>query len=341
MATIRDVAADAGVSRSTVSYVLSGKKRLRPATIARVRASMAKLGYRPDPAARALALGRTGILGLLASVSTTRPETGVEIFMHFVRSAMYSARERGFDLLVMGKGDDELAGDILADALVVMDVRIEDARLPLLKEIGLPAVLIGYPEDAQGLSAVDLDFEAAGRTAVAHLAELGHEEIAVLGFPDAPGTELSFVTRFRRGIDAEAAAHRVSARLLACEPDREGVEAWLARLAEELPGMSAVVVLESNGLRPLLNIFHDRGVVVPRDCSVLTLSPHHVAAHQRQPITSIDLPGGEMVSWAVNRILDEMAGTAEPGALDLLPPALKDNGSTAPPLSGRSRRPSV
>ena len=80
MATIRDVAADAGVARSTVSYVLSGKKKLPQATIDRVLASVAKLNYRPDPAARALALRRTNILGLLASVSIDTPEADVDVF---------------------------------------------------------------------------------------------------------------------------------------------------------------------------------------------------------------------------------------------------------------------
>ena len=63
MVTIREVAADAGVARSTVSYVLSGNKRMSDETIRRVMASVKKLGYRPNAAARALALNRTNVLG--------------------------------------------------------------------------------------------------------------------------------------------------------------------------------------------------------------------------------------------------------------------------------------
>ena len=85
------------------------------------------------------------------------PEADVDIFMRFVRAAMYAARTSGLDVLVMGRGDVELVGDILADALVAMDVREVDPRLDLLKERRIPTILIGVPPDGFGLSAEIVD----------------------------------------------------------------------------------------------------------------------------------------------------------------------------------------
>lgn len=85
MVTIRDVAADAGVAPSTVSYVLSGNKRLPDATVQKVLTSVSRLGYRPSPTGRALALGRTNIIiGMLASFSQTTTEDETDVFMRFV-----------------------------------------------------------------------------------------------------------------------------------------------------------------------------------------------------------------------------------------------------------------
>ena len=337
MVTIRDVATDAGVSRSTVSYVLTGNKRLSPATVAKVRASMAKLGYRPDLAARASGRGRTGVLGLLAPVSTAGCEWGVEVFMHFVRAATYAARARGLDLLVMGGKDQRLGPGLLADALVVMDVQYTDPRPAALRRSGLPAVLIGLPEDRHGLTAMDLDFEAAGRAAAQHLAERGHREVAVLGMPRRHGFTFAFTERFRLGFAAEAAARGLAARHLPSEPDREGVGDWLDTLAAELPGLSGVVVLNTDALQTLLEALGRRGLVLPRDCSILAVAPKEQAARYPRPVTAIDLPAGELMKRAVDRVLEELAGTAEAGAVELLPPVLHDQGSTARHIPGVSR----
>jgi DNA-binding LacI/PurR family transcriptional regulator len=331
MATIRDVAADAGVARSTVSYVLSGKKKLPAVTVERVMASVTKLGYRPDPAARALALGRTNILGLLASVSPTSPEADVDIFMRFVRSAMYAARPRGVDVLVMGKGDDELSGDILADALVVMDVRTHDPRLPVLRERRVPTVLLGVPADTLGMSAVDLDFAGAARLMVDHLADLGHRQLAVLApAPEPDGMQLSYRQLFREGFERQCAARGVTGRYVpSSDSGRPAVERWLRDVQDDLPQLTGVLVMDVASLDALLEITRERGSVAPRDHSIIALAPDEQLGRLYPDITLVDLPGGEMVARAVNQALDELAG-APAGGLELLPARLIDRGSAGP-----------
>ena len=71
----------------------------------------------------------------------------------------------------------------MVDGLVLMDVEMHDARVPLLRELDRPSVLIGFPADPAGLTCVDLDFYRAGAVCVEHLAALGHREIALLGAP--------------------------------------------------------------------------------------------------------------------------------------------------------------
>lgn len=335
MVTIRDVAADAGVARSTVSYVLSGNKKLPEATRLRVLESVARLGYRPDPMARALALRRTNILGFFASVDPESRQTDVDVFMRFVRAAMYAARARGFDLLMMGTGEGELARDVLADALVVMDIRRDDPRLPILAGIGLPTALVGYPGEGSPFSAIDLDFDSAARVAVDHLADLGHVEIAVLGMgPDAYESGYAFALRFREGFLDQCRIRGVRGAVI---PSTEHVDDWFEQAQELLPGLSAVVTHGPGVLEPFLQRLSELGLAVPGDCSIITIAPEAVMRHADRPVTVIDLPGDEMVSRAVDLVLDELAGTAAPGVTELLPAVLVDLGTTAPFAAGGGR----
>lgn len=334
MATIRDVAADAGVAPSTVSYVLSGRKKLPETTVQHVLASVAKLGYRPSPTARALALGRTNIVGMLASFSPSTPETDVDIFMRFVRAAMYAAQPRGYDVLVMGRGDDELDGDILADAMVVMDIRVQDPRIPLLIQSGLPTVLIGVPPDARGLSAVDLDFAGAARAMVGHLVGLGHRELAVLAPPDEPpGHEFAHRRLIRDALADECTRLGVSGRYLGTGTSAAELTAWLDDVLSTQPGLTGVIVTGVAALDTFLELVAARGLQVPRDLSVIALGPAEQLSLSQPTLTLLDLPGRIMVAHAVERALDELAG-APRGVVELLPAVLIDKGSTGRPGRG-------
>src|SRR5690606_14994556 len=149
---------------------------------------------RPHATARALSLGRTNIIGLLANVSLRQPEVDADIFMRFVRSAMFASSEHGYDVLIMGRQGDEVLADTLVDALLVMVVRMQGPRLPCAHGIGVPAVFIGRPEITLWLRAVVLSFAQAAQIAVGRLADLGHRSIAVLASPSNGGA-LSWVAR--------------------------------------------------------------------------------------------------------------------------------------------------
>jgi transcriptional regulator with XRE-family HTH domain len=118
--TIADVARAAGVSTSTVSYVLSGRRPISPATRARVEASIAALGYRPHAGARALASRHTNVLALVAPLRT---DINVPVIMQFVTSVVTEARRYDHDVLLLTKdegtaGLDRVAGGGMVDALI-------------------------------------------------------------------------------------------------------------------------------------------------------------------------------------------------------------------------------
>lgn len=186
MATMNDVARAAGVSTSTVSYVLSGKRTISADTRNEVLAAIEKLGYSPHAGARALASNRSNVLGLVVPL---RADVNVSVVMQFVAAVVTTARTFEQDVLLLTQDDvggiERVVSQSVVDGLVMMDIEAKDPRIPLLAKLGKPAVLIGVPDDAFGISCVDFDFAAASRISVRHLLELGHRRLALIGSPQA------------------------------------------------------------------------------------------------------------------------------------------------------------
>src|SRR6185437_8444871 len=185
--TITDVARHAGVALSTVSYVLSGKRVISATTRQRVLASIRALGYHPNAGARALASKRANVIALVLPL---RSGMHLPVLMQFATSVVTTARQFDHDVLLMTADEGpaglrRIAASAMVDGVIVMDVEMRDTRVPLLRELDRPSVLIGFPAEPAGLTCVDLDFFRAGQSCVEHLADLGHREIALVGPPRA------------------------------------------------------------------------------------------------------------------------------------------------------------
>ena len=167
--------------------MLSRKRSISADTRLQVEAAIEALGYHPHAGARALASNRSNILALMVPL---RSDMYVPVIMEIAMAVTTEAREFGQDVLLLTKdegtgGVRRIAGSGLADAMILMDIELDDDRMPVLRETDTPAVLIGVPRDTSGLACVDLDFEATGAVCVDHLADLGHRDIALIGESEA------------------------------------------------------------------------------------------------------------------------------------------------------------
>jgi DNA-binding LacI/PurR family transcriptional regulator len=314
MATISDVARAAGVSISTVSYVLSGRRPISPSTRARVEAAIADLNYHPHAGARALAGRRTNVLALVAPL---RADINVPVIMQFVTAVVTAARSYDHDVLLLTNeegtaGLERVAGAAMVDALILMDVERDDVRLPAIRRLRRPSVLIGLPDRPGDVSCVDLDFTAAGYAALQHLAGHGRRAIGLLGPP--PGVYqrgTSYATRFLAGFNDAAKDLGVTAAVHACEPTFDGVEAALADLDAALPGengLTGLVVHNESAIMPLLERLRASGRSVPGDVSIVAVCPRDVAFAHPVRLTSIDIPALEVGTLAVDMAMGLLDG---------------------------------
>lgn len=328
MVKITDVARRAGVSPSTVSYALSGKRPISEETRQRVEEAVRELGYRPHAGARALAGRRSNVLALVVPL-----RTGIHVptVMQFAVSVVTAARRHDHDVLLLTQEEGEeglyrVADTALVDGLVMMDVQLDDPRLPLLRSLDLPSVLIGFPASSAGLTCVDLDFQAAGEACVEHLARLGHRSVALVGSPPevyVRGT--AFAQRVVQGFTAAADRAGMSSTVLPCEPDgaREAAE----RLLREQPALTGVVVHNEPLLAPLVDAFADLGLRVPSDLSITAICPDEVADSAPVPVTSVALPTAEVGERAVELLIRKLDGTGVPEST-LLAPRIRERAST-------------
>ena len=327
---ISDVARHADVSPSTVSYVLSGKRTISEQTRRRVLDSIAALGYHPHAGARALASSRSHVIALVVPM---RSGIHVPVLMRFATAVVTAARGYGHDVLLLTQdegvaGLQRVTGASLVDAIILMDVEARDMRLPLLRSLRQPAVLIGFPADPAGLTCIDLDFEAAGRIFAEHLAAAGCRDIAMIGAPPQVyrrGT--GFARRIQAGFERAARAHGLHRATWPCDLAPGAARATVARLLGQRPQLDGIVVSNESALSPVLEALRTSGRRVGEDLLVLALCPDDLANQATPPLTSIAIPATEVGRQAVELLMAKLDGRPVPAAT-LLAPQLTVRAST-------------
>ncbi len=190
--SIRDVAREAGVSVTTVSHALNDKGRLNPETRERVREVAQQLGYRPNPAARSLVSGRTGLIAVLASLpSGVHAEFGdFGYFADLIGGATMVAVSHDVALVVAPTanpvtGDEPFVWDrVPLDGVVVAGPMADEAALPALREGGIPFVTIGRdPVGGESDAVVAADDLAGTRAVLDHLVVAGATRPGLIVLP--------------------------------------------------------------------------------------------------------------------------------------------------------------
>jgi DNA-binding LacI/PurR family transcriptional regulator len=332
--TMREVAAAAGVSIATVSFVVNNTKPVTPETRRRIERAMEELGFRPNLVARALASRRTQILALVTPFSRLWLGAATR---EFVIGAAGAAKEADHHLVIWPVGNDgnelvTLVGQKLIDGVLLMSVQLDDARVEALRGLNTPFTLIGRTRDVTGLQYVDVDIAASMRMAMDHLAELGHRRIAfVNGDRDEEG-----VAGFGPYVRAEQAYRELAADrgiepvVLYCRSDvasgREAARELLARA----PGTTAVIIQDEAGAAGLVTELkrHDRSV--PDDISVLSMLSSADFAEMWDPtLTTVSTPGLELGRLGVESLLRQLDGRPPLTAV-LRAGVLVPGGSTGP-----------
>ncbi|MGW9136366.1 LacI family DNA-binding transcriptional regulator [Streptomyces sp. NBC_01637] len=309
MASIKDVAAEAGVSVATVSRVLNSHPSVSPDARARVLAAVDTLGYRPNAVARSLRTDQTRTLGLIIS-DVLNP-----YFTALARSVEEAARALGYSVII-GNADErpELQDHHIR---TLLDRRIDgllvsptDGGSPQILDAargGTPMVFVDRWIPGVDVPVVRADGCPAVRDLVAHLHRLGHRRLAIIAGPAATTTGSERVEAFRDALgehglplpdayigqgDFQAdSGRRATERFLALPEPPDAVFA-----ADNLMALGALDAIRARGLR------------VPQDIALAAFDDIPWFVHTDPPITAIAQPTGDLGRAAVRALVDVIEG---------------------------------
>lgn len=305
--TSHDVARLAGVSQTTVSYVMSGRRAVAPDTEQRVLRAMSELGYQPNSGARALRSKKTNVIG---TVIPYHPGADPGAQHQFIIALTTEARKYDYDILLVtadegAPGLRRVIDGALCDGLLIMEVATRDPRTEVIHQSGTPAVFIGIPENEDPILAIDSDYESAARQSVELLRERGHRRISLLVPHDESLTELNFISRFRK--EARACANSLGISLLEHQVDvsYRHVARYLSRLAP-VAG-DALLLAPVVSADDWCNALRDRGLIPGRDISLIASSWDEDRAHTPDRPTCFDMRTQELTERAIQLLITRIS----------------------------------
>ncbi len=320
-ATIKDVARASGVSTATVSYVLNnGPRRVVPATRARVQAAIEHLQYHPSTMARGMGRKRLDCLGVVFP----QPNPGLVADSYFgavLDGIIQAATERRQNITLYtglewhGAGSLPAFRDRRVDGLLLVATLTDSGIVPALSDAGLPFVLISGMSPDPRVSQVDINNAEAARQVVAHLAELGHRRIALLGGqPNSPSTaprRAGFVAAMQ-----EVGLAVASDLLLEGAYTREWGRAGMARLLA-LDAPPTAVFAGGDGIAAgAYTACADAGISIPNQMSLVGFDDAPYAQHLAPPLTTVRQPLTQIGATAATMLLDRLDTAKEDTAED-------------------------
>jgi DNA-binding LacI/PurR family transcriptional regulator len=331
---IGEIARRAGVSRSTVSYALSGKRTISEATRRRIQEVIDELDFRPNAAARALKEGRTRTLGLVIPPASRRL---TDMQLDFVAAVVDAAARADLDVLLSPSGGDHdrsfervISGGRV-DGVILMEIRLEDTRVARLRQAGVPFVSIGRTSRPDGMWWVDVDYSALIAKCVNHLADLGHRHIALINrSAELVASGYGPGHRALAGFAKAASDRDVAGVDYCCADEAAAGESCVRQILDEHPEVTAIATINEAALPGIERALEAAGLNVPRDFSVTGVAAPHWAENFRPQLTAADVPAIEMGALAVELLTECIAAPEAPARQLLLTPTISLRASTGP-----------
>ena len=323
--TLADVARLAGVSQTTASFVLSGRReemRISAQVEAKILRAVQETGYRPNVVSRSLRTGATHTIGFVSDTVATTPFAG-----HLIWGALDAAREQDRLLLIAEtEGDPALETQMIetmldrqVEGIVVASMYTRRANVPR-PLLGGPSVMLNVlPAKSSVVPSVIPDEAEAGRAAARLLLEAGHQEgIYVVGVGvDPVRTPKGSVAASQRllGIEGELASAGIALSggvFLGDWQPTGGYDATKQILTRK-PSARALICFNDRVSFGAYQALEDAGLKVARDVSVVSFDDEPVASWLRPGLTSVALPHYELGRKAIEVLLaldvDSVPGT--------------------------------
>lgn len=315
--TLREVAEHAQVSVRTVSNVIAGYAHVSPRMRTRVMTAIKELDYRPNPVARTLRTGRTGVLALVV------PEINLPYFSELSRDVIDAAAQVGYRVIIDQTGNDHarerqlLLGEdraMLFDGLVFTPLVTQTELLDMHHSSQIPLVLLGEHHFDGRFDHVAIDNVQAARDAVTHLISIGRTRIAAIGAQplEEYRTPLQRSSGYADALsDAGLPLESELQRAAAHYSRSEGYEATRALLELDTPPDAIFCFSDLLAIGAMRAVF-DADLRVPQDVAVVGIDDIEEGRFSRPTLSTVSLDTSVIAREAVNRIVARIADPTIP-----------------------------
>jgi alanine racemase len=295
---IADVAREAGVSKTAVSFAFNSPERLAPATAERIRAVAERLGYSPNPVARMLTQGETRTIGVLTpqalSVIFSNP-----FFAAFSEGVAFAAEASGYALHFISPMRGSLARALrraTVDGVVGIGLSGAHPEVEQIRRAGVPIVLVdstALPE----VGSIEVDDVGGARAAAEHLGGLGHRDVVIIGVEpplpsgsmDPDGVTARRLRGYREGLAVAGVAvpdENCFVGSATIDGGRVALErAWDAGLRP-----TAILAMSDAMAIGAIHALRAKGLAIPADVSVVGFDDIVLAPHVDPPLTTVHQP---------------------------------------------------
>ena len=315
--TSQQVAERAGVSRTTVSFVLNDVQhiQIREETRQRVKDVARDLGYVPNEAARSLVSGQTMTLALVLCMPPE--QITVDAYMPMIVHGISDvAHQDGFRVLIEWVEDVtnpdayiNLARARKIDGIIVGCPRLDDVQLPRLIQDGFPTVILGTLPNTQA-TYVDADNDNGTKQAMQHLLDLGHSRIACVTNSDPIYTAANTrLVAYRSALEVNQIPYDPAlVRYANFNPD-SGYEAMQDLLRSNKNNLPTAVFIASDEVAfGALAAIRDEGLRVPEDIAVVSFDDVPLAKYIDPPLTTVRLSAIEQGRIACQMLIELIQG---------------------------------
>lgn len=342
--TIKHVAADAEVSPQTVSRVINKEPNVRPETIERVQASIAKLGYVPSIAAQRMSGSRSYLILALndreRTIAAWQSRDGADWVDQMLLGGMLKCAQHGYRLIIelvdthSDHIERELQGAIAAlqpDGVILTPPHSENPLIiGLLAAHQISFAKIGSVRPGPGF-ALTMDDERAARLATEHLIELGHQRIGFIAGPDDYELSGWRVNGWRNAMAAAGLA--IDGLMTQGDFSYAAGLTAAARLLDGPNPPTAIIASNDQMTLATLAYARDRGIMVPDDLSLISFDDTPIVRFTHPSLTAIAQPIAKVSEMAVELIIADQFEQVEIDRPIVVPAQLVQRASTTSPRS--------
>lgn len=324
VATIHDVSAAAGVSVSTVSKYINGKKRFSSEVEARLQQAIEALGYQSNPMARSMVTGEMRSIGLVVR-DIRNPH-----FTNIIRGANRVAIQNGYTLLLVDTEENLDYEQPLLEALsrrvdgMIVSSRTPEKSLHWMLKMKRPVVIFGRPRD-NAFPSVGADGYQGAYMLSQHLINQGHRRIGFLGYPGSRWSE----ERIKGCADCLKDHGLELIHFETDTPNAAGGESACARIMLSPARPDAMICYNDLIAMGFMKEARTLGFHLPRDISVAGFDNIPFGEYTSPALTSVDMQSEVMGETAMRKLIDALAGNVDT-EFCVLPPRLLIRESTAP-----------